>query len=142
KMVVLNFDHELGLERPPLRRTTGGPSAWAAGRTACEPRRRHQSFELARQRFLVAAANGRGETDVMQKTITAFRPLRKTRQRKPSHFGSYCQPLPVGISSTESASIGAKGGRNLRPPTRRRRANDAGTVSGARQRPRSESELG
>src|SRR5215471_12599198 len=47
------------------------------------------------------------------------RPLRKRRQRKPSHFGSYCQPLPVGIWSTESASIGANGGRNLRPPDRR-----------------------
>src|SRR5919201_3649730 len=47
------------------------------------------------------------------------RPLRKRRQRKPFHFGSYCQPLPVGISSTESASIGANGGRNLRPPDRR-----------------------
>src|SRR5262249_38947933 len=47
------------------------------------------------------------------------RPLRKRRQRKPSHFGSYCQPLPVGIWWTESASIDANGGRNLRPPDRR-----------------------
>src|SRR4029453_15181394 len=36
-------------------------------------------------------------------------------------------PLPVGISSTESASIGAKGGRNLRPPARvRSRPGNAG----------------
>jgi hypothetical protein len=39
-----------------------------------------------------------------------FWPLRKTRQRKPSHFGSYCQPAPVGIASTDDASIGASGG--------------------------------
>src|SRR5262245_61869578 len=35
------------------------------------------------------------------------------RQRKPSHFGSYCQFLPSGILSTESASIGGKGRRRL-----------------------------
>ena len=33
-------------------------------------------------------------------------------QRNPSHFGSYYQPSPVGISSTERASIGANGGFN------------------------------
>src|SRR6476646_10853067 len=31
-------------------------------------------------------------------------------QRNPSHFGSYCQPSPLGTSSTERASIGSKGG--------------------------------
>jgi hypothetical protein len=31
-------------------------------------------------------------------------------QRKPSHFGSYCQPSPVGISSTKRDSIGGNGG--------------------------------
>src|SRR5690242_18898257 len=36
--------------------------------------------------------------------------LRKARQRKPSHFGSYCQRSPAGISSTERASIGGSGG--------------------------------
>src|SRR5215831_1889769 len=36
-------------------------------------------------------------------------PSRKMRQRKPSHFGSYCQFLPRGISSTDKASIGGKG---------------------------------
>src|SRR4029453_10194182 len=29
--------------------------------------------------------------------------------RKPSHFGSYCQPSASGSSSTSSASIGGKG---------------------------------
>ena len=29
--------------------------------------------------------------------------------RKPSHFGSYCQPSPAGSSRTSSASIGGKG---------------------------------
>src|SRR5438477_3797555 len=37
-------------------------------------------------------------------------PRRKARQRKPSHFGSYCQPGPTGISSTDFASIGGSGG--------------------------------
>src|SRR5207248_5678361 len=36
-------------------------------------------------------------------------PRRKARQRKPSHFGSYCQPGPIGISSTDFASIGSSG---------------------------------
>src|SRR4051812_46867320 len=39
-------------------------------------------------------------------------PLRKTRQRKPSHFGSYCHSSPTGTSSTESASMGGNGGCN------------------------------
>lgn len=34
---------------------------------------------------------------------------RKARQRKPSHFGSYCHWSPRGICSTESASIGSRG---------------------------------
>src|SRR5437016_13101750 len=33
-------------------------------------------------------------------------------ERNASHFGSYCQPGPVGISSTERASIGGSGGFN------------------------------
>src|SRR5438046_9587320 len=37
-------------------------------------------------------------------------PRRKARQRKPSHFGSYCQPGPTGISSTDFASIGGSRG--------------------------------
>jgi hypothetical protein len=39
-------------------------------------------------------------------------PSRKTRQRKPTHFGSYCHCLPTGIWSTDSASIGLNGGRS------------------------------
>src|ERR1700722_17054601 len=42
---------------------------------------------------------------------STFLPARKTMQRKPSHFGSYCQCLPTGIWSTDSASIGLNGGR-------------------------------
>ena len=38
-------------------------------------------------------------------------PSRKAKQRKPSHFGSYCHSLPWGIASTDNASIGGKGGR-------------------------------
>src|SRR5687768_10641937 len=36
-------------------------------------------------------------------------PSRNARQRKPSHFGSYCHSAPIGISATDNASIGAKG---------------------------------
>src|SRR6185312_15661823 len=39
-------------------------------------------------------------------------PSRNTRQRKPSHFGSYCHSGPTGTSSTDKASIGGNGGRN------------------------------
>src|SRR5262245_19447708 len=74
KMVVLNFDHELGLERLPLRRTAGGPSARAPRRVAGESGWRDESFQLASERLLVAAANGRGETDVMQKAVIAIEP--------------------------------------------------------------------
>src|SRR3954463_11803064 len=35
-------------------------------------------------------------------------PLRDSRQRKPSHFGSYCHSLPRGIASTERASIATR----------------------------------
>src|SRR5215217_322745 len=35
-------------------------------------------------------------------------PLRDNRQRKPSHFGSYCHSLPRGIASTERASIATR----------------------------------
>src|SRR5262249_51221836 len=38
---------------------------------------------------------------------------RNTRQRNPSHFGSNCQSSPVGISSTERASIGGMGGFSI-----------------------------
>src|SRR4051794_41784347 len=31
-------------------------------------------------------------------------------QRNPSHFGSYCQSSPMGISSTDFPSIGGNGG--------------------------------
>src|SRR5690348_11892831 len=34
-------------------------------------------------------------------------PSRRARQRKPSHLGSNCQPLPAGSSAARSASIGA-----------------------------------
>src|SRR6266496_4890550 len=33
-------------------------------------------------------------------------PSRKAMQRKPSHFGSYCQVSPAGSCSTDFASIG------------------------------------
>ncbi len=35
-------------------------------------------------------------------------PSRSKRQRKPSHLGSYCHSLPVGMSATERASIGSR----------------------------------
>src|SRR4051794_29920345 len=35
-------------------------------------------------------------------------PLRDRRQRKPSHFGSYCHSLPRGIASTDFASIATR----------------------------------
>src|SRR3954471_24030055 len=41
-------------------------------------------------------------------------PSRNAMQRKPSHLGSYCHSSPVGISSTDSASIGGSGGFNSR----------------------------
>src|ERR687892_2611477 len=37
-------------------------------------------------------------------------PSRNTSARKPSHFGSYRQPGPAGISSRDRANIGVSGG--------------------------------
>src|SRR5438105_4612882 len=51
--------------------------------------------------------------------------LRKTMQRKPSHFGSYCHSSPTGISSTKRASIGGSGGfmgKDMSPDQLERRA--------------------
>src|SRR2546430_16293099 len=42
-------------------------------------------------------------------------PSRKMMQRKPSHFGSYCQPPSDGICSTERDSMGGKGGLIVKP---------------------------
>src|SRR3954471_3307210 len=39
-------------------------------------------------------------------------PSRNARQRKLSHFGSYCHSLPTGMASTDNASIGGNGGRS------------------------------
>ena len=36
-------------------------------------------------------------------------PSRKAMQRKPSHFGSYCHPGPLGIVPTLLASMGKNG---------------------------------
>ena len=55
-----------------------------------------QLGEIARQRL----AGFRLQLDRCRRRGT-------TRQRKPSHFGSYCHSVPTGISSTDSASIGA-----------------------------------
>ena len=34
----------------------------------------------------------------------------KLNTEKPSHFGSYCHSSPSGITSTDNASIGGRGG--------------------------------
>ena len=38
--------------------------------------------------------------------------IANSRQRNPSHFGSYCHWSPLGISSTTSASVGGNGRRS------------------------------
>jgi len=45
---------------------------------------------------------------------STFLPSRKTMQRKPSHFGSYCHCLPTEIWSTDSVSIGLNSGHGRR----------------------------
>ena len=55
-------------------------------------------------------ASGCSDFDCSSMMLTS----RKARQRKPSHFGSYCHSLPSGISFTDNASIGGKGGRSSR----------------------------
>ena len=36
-------------------------------------------------------------------------PSRRAKERKPSHFGSYCHCLPRGIALTDNTSIGGTG---------------------------------
>ena len=57
-------------------------------------------------------------------------------QRNPSHFGSYNQPSPSGISSASLASIGASGGCSgkdidsiLPPPSARELAGAGGRLT-------------
>ena len=50
-------------------------------------------------------SSGRAFRDQSRTSPEAF----SSRPRKPSHFGSYCQPSPAGSSRTSSASIGGKG---------------------------------
>src|SRR5262249_57263704 len=74
EMIVLNLDHELRLERLPLRGAAGRPSAWPAGCVAAEPGRRHEPLELEGGRFFLARADGRGEAHVMPKAILTIEP--------------------------------------------------------------------
>ena len=67
-------------------------------------------------------------------------PTRCAMQRKPSYFGSYCQPSPAGSSSTGSASIGLKSSGKGAGKTRRR-VTPLGTLAET-ARPRSRSDLG
>src|SRR5687768_15045654 len=46
EMIVANLDHEFWLQRTPLCRTLGRPSARPARRVAGEPGRRYQRFEF------------------------------------------------------------------------------------------------
>src|SRR5256884_1247529 len=49
--------------------------------------------------------------------MSTFSPWRDSRQRKPSHFGSYCHSAPRGIASTERASmVASEGGRRRALP--------------------------
>src|SRR5262249_57482458 len=66
------LDQEVRVEGLPLRGAAGRPSARAAGRVAAEPGRRNEPLELEGERFLLAAADGRGEAHVMQKAILAI----------------------------------------------------------------------
>ncbi len=58
-------------------------------------------------------------------------PDRNTMHRKPSHFGSYCQFRPSGISSTLCASIGMYGTRRGRVTISVRVSGSAGGLRGS-----------
>src|SRR5262249_22069788 len=81
EMIVLNFHHELRLERLPLRGAAGRPPARPAGRVAAEPGRRNEPLELEGERFFLAGADGGGEADMVQKAILAI----KSEQERADH---------------------------------------------------------
>src|SRR4029450_8459687 len=64
---------------------------------------------VGRRRLSIATTSGKyrasGLPDFALRSTSP--PARKARQRKPSHFGSNCQPGAVGISVTSFASIGS-----------------------------------
>src|SRR6187200_81245 len=64
---------------------------------------------VERRRLSIATTSGKyrasGLPDFALRSTSP--PARKVRQRKPSHFGSNCQPRSVGSSVTSFASIGS-----------------------------------
>ena len=103
----------------------GAAASAARRRTAC----RRPGSRARRRCTKRSGASARSIADdlgeVARQRLAGFRPAdrprrpaRKARQRKPSHFGSNCQPGSPGSSSTSFASIGAVPtgtGREARP---------------------------
>ena len=66
---------------------------------------------------------------------STIRPLRKTRQRKPSHLGSNCQPSSRGSASTRRASMGFRSVGTLRRIRRRAGAWEGITLGSCPRHP-------
>src|SRR6185437_9442319 len=81
EMIVADLDHELRLERLPLRRALGRPAARAAGLVAGEAGRADQLFELLGQRFLLAALHRRGEADMVEQARVVVEPKQQRADR-------------------------------------------------------------
>src|SRR5579871_4541548 len=69
---------------------------------------------FARSAFAAATISGKYRVSGLPDFACSatLSPSRQIRQRKPSHFGSYCHCGPVGTSSTDKASMGGNGGCN------------------------------
>src|SRR5262245_38298856 len=66
KMIVANFDDELWLQRLPLARPLGRPSAWSARRSAGEAGRSDQRFELFSELCFGISLDRRCKANVMK----------------------------------------------------------------------------
>src|SRR6266542_5255573 len=66
EMIILNFNHQLRLERLPFACLLRAPAAWSAGLVTRKSRWRSQRFELFSQLLLLRFIEARGVTHVLQ----------------------------------------------------------------------------
>ena len=69
EVIVLHFQHQFWLQRLPLGRALGAPTARPAGRVARKAGRLDQRFDFLQQRFSFGLRKAGGEADVMKQAI-------------------------------------------------------------------------
>ncbi len=98
-------DAALGRVEPHLHRVEVERRRRARSRS----RRRARSAAAAARRAAAARGSSAAAAVPLRDQSASSPPTFSSTPRKPSHFGSYCQPSPSGSSWTSSASIGGNG---------------------------------